>query len=89
MNKFELDKVMECFGFDINSYYEIYGCKCYHDGKYFAIINGKTPYKLARLISEKYDSTGLSRIEYNLTDNSFGEQYREKQQLLLKTKIYY
>ena len=56
MNKFELDKVMEYFGFDIHSYYEIYGCKYYHDDRYFAIINGKTPYELAGLISEKYDN---------------------------------
>lgn len=56
MNKFELDKVMECLGFDAKSCYEINGCKYYHDGRYFTIVKGKTPYELALLIRNKYDN---------------------------------
>ena len=56
MNKFELDKVMECFGFEKSDNYKINGCNYYHSGKYFTIVNGKTPYELALLIREKYDN---------------------------------
>ena len=33
MNKFELDKTMECFGLDKKDCYEINGCKYYNDGR--------------------------------------------------------
>lgn len=56
MNKFELDKVMECLGFEIKNCYEINGCKYYHDGRYFTIVDGKTPYELALLIRNKYNN---------------------------------
>ena len=52
MNKFELDKTMECFGFDKKDCYEICGCKYYHDGRYFTIVNGKSPKELAKLMTE-------------------------------------
>lgn len=75
MNKFELDKVMECFGLNVDSCYELYGCKYYHDNKYFTIIEGKTPYAVAKLISQKYDNdkylirvNGNSEKEVPFTD---------------------
>ena len=56
MNKFELDKVMECFGFEKSDNYKINGCNYYHDGRYFTIVNDKIPYELALLIRKKYDN---------------------------------
>lgn len=41
MNKFELDKTMECLEFDKNDSYKINGFEYYHDGRYFTIINKK------------------------------------------------
>lgn len=69
MNKFELDKTMECFGFDKKDCYEICGCKYYHDGRYFTIVNGKTPKELAKLIKSKYDNNKYKiRVEGNHED---------------------
>ena len=56
MNKFELDKVMECFGFEKSDNYKINGCNYYHDGRYFTIVNDNIPYELALLIRKKYDN---------------------------------
>ena len=56
MNKFELDKTMECFGYKKSGTYNIGEQKFYHDGRYFTIVNGKTPKELAQLIYEKYDN---------------------------------
>lgn len=64
MNKFELDKTMECFGFQRNDHYEMYGCNYYHTDKYFTIVKGRTPYELASLISKKYDNT-IYKIRVN------------------------
>ena len=71
MNKFELDKVMECLGFEIKNCYEINGCKYYHDGRYFTIVDGKTPYELALLIRNKYnnDVTKTRELTYNAKGN--------------------
>lgn len=68
MNKFELDKTMECFGLDKKDCYEINGCKYYNDGRYFTIVNGKIPYELAMLISNKYDND-----MYKIRVNGYGE----------------
>jgi len=69
MNKFELDKTMECFGFDKKDCYEICGCKYYHDGRYFTIVNGKTSKELAKLIKSKYDNNKYKiRVEGNHVD---------------------
>ncbi len=69
MNKFELDKTMEIFGFDKEDCYEIYGCKYYNDGRYFTIVKGKTPKELAKLIKEKYDNNKYKiRVEGNHED---------------------
>ena len=68
MNKFVLDKTMECFGLDKKDCYEINGCKYYNDGRYFTIVNGKIPYELAMLISNKYDND-----MYKIRVNGYGE----------------
>ena len=64
MNKFELDKVMECFGFEKSDNYKINGCSYYHNGKYFTILDGKTPYELALLIRKKYNNN-IYKIRVN------------------------
>ena len=64
MNKFELDKTMECFGFKRSDHYEMYGCNYYHTDQYFTIVKGKTPYELAQLISKKYDNA-IYKIRVN------------------------
>ena len=56
MNKFELDKVMEVFGFEKSANYKINGCNYCHGESYFTIVNGKIPYELALLIRQKYDN---------------------------------
>lgn len=56
-NKYELDKTMESFGFNKRDCYHINRYNYYHDGSYFTIVSGKTPYKLALLINEKYDNS--------------------------------
>ena len=74
MNKFELDKTMECFGLDKKDCYEINGCKYYNDGRYFTIVNGKIPYELAMLISNKYDND-MYKIRVNGYSESEVPQY--------------
>ena len=64
MNKFELNKTMECFGFNEEDVYEINGLKYYHDNRYFTIVKGKTPLELAKLIMKKYDNN-IYRIRVN------------------------
>lgn len=56
MNKFELDITMECLGLEQSDSYYINGYKYYNNGKYFTIVEGRIPYELAKLISEKYDN---------------------------------
>lgn len=56
MNKFELDKIMECFGYKKNDVYEIGNLHFYHGGGYYTIVEGRTPFELASLISKKYDN---------------------------------
>lgn len=64
MNKFELDKIMECLGLEKKESYEIKGCKYCHSGSYYTIVKGKTPYELALLISEKYNNN-IYKIRVN------------------------
>lgn len=59
MNKFELDKIMECFGYKVSNIYEVGKLALYHDGRYFTIVNGTTPLKLANIIYEKYDNRNI------------------------------
>ena len=56
MNKFELDKTMECFGYKKSDSYEVGNLTLYHDGRYFTIVNGQTPKELASLIYKNYDN---------------------------------
>lgn len=56
MNKFELDKIMECFGYKKSDIYEIGEQRFYHGGGYYTIVDGRTPFELALLISQKYDN---------------------------------
>lgn len=56
MNKFELDKTMQCFGLKKAEHYKINGCTYYHSESYYTIVKGKTPYELALLLKEKYDN---------------------------------
>ena len=58
MNKFELDKTMECLGYKADKdFYLVKGCKFYHDGfRYFTGVYGNIPRDLAKLIYEKYDN---------------------------------
>ena len=66
MNKFELDKTMECFGYKKNDSYEVGKLSIYHDDKYFTIIEGQTPFELANIIYKKYDNNKyLIRVDGN------------------------
>lgn len=66
MNKFELDKTMECFGYKKSDSYAVGNLTFYHDGRYFTIVKGKTPEELANLIYKKYDNSKyLIRVDGN------------------------
>lgn len=66
MNKFELDKIMECFGYKKNDSYEVGKLSLYHDGRYFTIVIGQTPFELANIIYKKYDNNKyLIRVNGN------------------------
>jgi len=56
MNKFEFRAVIKCIGTIVGNRIPINGCEFYHNDKYFAIVHGKVPYELAKLINEKYDN---------------------------------
>lgn len=56
MNKFELDKTMECFGYKKNDSYKVGKLFFYHDDRYFTIVKGQTPLELANIIYHKYDN---------------------------------
>ncbi len=66
MNKFELDKTMEYFGYKKSDSYTVGNLTFYHDGRYFTIVKGKTPKELANLIYKKYDNNKyLIRVDGN------------------------
>lgn len=66
MNKFELDKTMEYFGYKKSDSYAVGNLTFYHDGRYFTIVKGKTPKELANLIYKKYDNNKyLIRVDGN------------------------
>lgn len=66
MNKFELDKTMECFGYKKSDSYAVGNLTFYYDGRYFTIVKGKTPKELANLIYKKYDNNKyLIRVDGN------------------------
>ena len=54
MNRFELDKTMECFGYKKSDSYEFGKLTIYHDNRYFTIVKGQTPLELANIIYKKY-----------------------------------
>lgn len=56
MNKFELNTIMNVFGYEESSLYRVNECDIYHGGSYYAVVKGNTPYELALLIREKYDN---------------------------------
>lgn len=56
MNKFELNIIMNVFGYEESPLYRVNECDIYHGGSYYAVVKGNTPYELALLIREKYDN---------------------------------
>lgn len=66
MNEFEFDKAMEYLGYEkVCGRYITKTHYClYHSGKYYAIVEGRTPYELALLIREKYDNN-IYKIRVN------------------------
>lgn len=62
MNRYEINKVMECMNSSNKGcYYRIetqrFDLDFHHSDKYYAVVQGVTPYKLALLINKKYDNS--------------------------------
>ena len=100
MNNFEFKKIMEYFTLNKNENdcYLIGELKLYYDGRGFAIVEGKTPFELAKIINNKYDNS-VYKIRVN-GNNDLETPYSNVYTyhidtieglaaFLLETKIYY
>lgn len=68
--------------------YIINGCRFYHDEyKYFARVYGDISREFVTNLFEKYDySKNVSRIEYDITHDTFGELYVENHPVTVEDK---